>query len=120
MRIASDVQLWPYAVYEEQEELPSIFVLMGNFHSFPCTTATTNYAALRDDFSALGTVLSKHTRIMVRVLSVSVTPYRAACVREARFSMLKTKPQQRFPRASKGKVSVAAMRPPAINILSQI
>ena len=43
-----------------------MFVLMGNFQSYPATSATTDYDAVRQNFSALASVLQRHRRLVVR------------------------------------------------------
>ena len=55
------------AGFESLEQLPSLFVLMGNFHSFSCTAASTDYAAVKANFASFGMMLSQHERIMVSV-----------------------------------------------------
>ena len=43
-----------------------MFVLMGSFQSFYCNAATTDYAAVKANFTALAQLISEFTRITVR------------------------------------------------------
>ncbi len=43
-----------------------MFVLLGNFQSFSCNAASTDYAALKDNFGALAETLASFPRIRVR------------------------------------------------------
>jgi len=54
-----------FAGYETLETVPSLFVLMGNFHSYNCTATSTDYAAVRNNFASLALLLTRHTRIVV-------------------------------------------------------
>ncbi|KAK9814165.1 hypothetical protein WJX72_001491 [[Myrmecia] bisecta] len=49
--------------YEMMENVPSLFVLMGNFQSYSCASASTDYTAIRENFSSLAAALSQHRRI---------------------------------------------------------
>ncbi len=42
-----------------------MFVLMGSFQSFSCNAATTDYAAVKANFTALAQLISEFTRITV-------------------------------------------------------
>ena len=48
------------------DTVPRMFVLMGNFQSYSATSATTDYDAVRQNFSALAGVLQRHKRLVVR------------------------------------------------------
>ena len=48
------------------DTVPRMFVLMGNFQSYSATSATTDYDAIRQNFSALASVLQRHRRLAVR------------------------------------------------------
>ena len=48
-----------------------MFVLMGTFQSFSCGAATTDYAAVKANFTALAELIAGFTRIKV---SLSFTP----------------------------------------------
>ena len=55
-----------YAVgFETLQNVPSMFVFLGNFHSYSCSTISTNTKTVQDDFTNLGLLLSKHKRILV-------------------------------------------------------
>ena len=43
-----------------------MFVLMGNFQSFACSSASTDYAAIKANFGALAALLASFPRIVVR------------------------------------------------------
>ncbi|EIE23695.1 DNA polymerase epsilon, subunit B [Coccomyxa subellipsoidea C-169] len=49
--------------FEGLERVPSMFVLLGNFQSFSCNAASTDYAALKDNFGALAGTLASFPRI---------------------------------------------------------
>ena len=53
------------AGFEGLERVPSMFVLMGSFQSFSCQAATTDYAAVKANFTALAQLISSFTRIAV-------------------------------------------------------
>jgi hypothetical protein len=42
-----------------------MFVLLGNFQSFSCNAASTDYPALKDNFAALAEVIASFPRIRV-------------------------------------------------------
>ena len=44
-----------------------MFVLMGSFQSFSCNAATTDYAAVKANFTALAQLISDFARIAVRM-----------------------------------------------------
>jgi hypothetical protein len=46
-----------------------MFVLLGNFQSFACSSASTDYASVKDNFAALAALLASFPRIMVRHLA---------------------------------------------------
>ena len=48
-----------------------MFVLMGSFQSFSCNAATTDYAAVKANFTALAQLISEFTRIAVRMHQAS-------------------------------------------------
>ena len=48
------------------DSVPAVFVLMGNFQSYSATSATTDYAAIKQNFSALAAALQRHRRLTVR------------------------------------------------------
>ncbi len=50
-----------------------MFVLMGSFQSFSCNAATTDYAAVKTNFTALAQLISEFTRITVCAPRVHVT-----------------------------------------------
>ena len=57
-----------------------MFVLMGSFQSFSCSAATTDYAGVKANFTALAQLIAGFTRITVSssfVASKSLT--HAAC-----------------------------------------
>ena len=56
----------PCAGFEGLERVPSMFVLMGNFQSFACSSASTDYAAIKANFGALAALLASFPRIVVR------------------------------------------------------
>lgn len=45
-----------------------MFVLLGSFQSFACNSASTDYAAVKDNFSALADLLSGFSRIKVTTI----------------------------------------------------
>ena len=49
--------------YESMEVVPSLFVLMGNFCSYPCNLASHDFAELRGQFAQLGALIASHPRI---------------------------------------------------------
>ncbi|BDA47706.1 DNA polymerase epsilon subunit 2 [Coccomyxa sp. Obi] len=51
------------AGFEGLERVPSMFVLLGNFQSFSCNAASTNYSAVKDNFAALAELISSFPRI---------------------------------------------------------
>lgn len=51
-----------------------MFVLMGSFQSFSCNAATTDYAAVKANFTALAQLISDFTRIKVRNTLRYLTP----------------------------------------------
>jgi len=51
------------------DTVPRMFVLMGNFQSYSATSATTDYDAVRQNFSALAGVLQRHKRLVVRTFA---------------------------------------------------
>ena len=53
------------AGFEGLERVPSMFVLLGNFQSFSCNAASTDYSAVKDNFAALAEVISSFPRIKV-------------------------------------------------------
>lgn len=53
------------AGFEGLDRVPSMFVLMGSFQSFSCQAATTDYAAVKANFTALAQLISGFTRIAV-------------------------------------------------------
>ena len=53
------------AGFEGLERVPSMFVLLGNFQSFSCNAASTDYPALKDNFAALAEVIASFPRIRV-------------------------------------------------------
>ena len=55
---------WP-AGFEQLDQVPSMFVLMGSFQSFSCGAATTDYAAVKANFTALAQLITGFTRIAV-------------------------------------------------------
>lgn len=50
------------AGYEQLEELPTVMVLMGNFHS---TTCVADAAAMKENFSALAATILRFPRLQV-------------------------------------------------------
>lgn len=48
------------------ESVPGVFVLMGNFQSYSATSASTDYGAIKQNFSALAAALQRHRRLTVR------------------------------------------------------
>ncbi len=57
------------AGFESMDTVPRMFVLMGNFQSYSATSATTDYDAVRQNFTALAGVLQRHKRLVVRTLA---------------------------------------------------
>ena len=53
--------------FESLERVPSMFVLMGSFQSFSCNAATTDYAGVKANFTALAQLINDFTRISVRL-----------------------------------------------------
>jgi hypothetical protein len=47
------------------ERVPSMFVLLGSFQSYACNSASTDYAAVKDNFRALADLLAGFSRIKV-------------------------------------------------------
>ena len=68
-----------HAGFESLETVPAVFVFMGNFQSYPATSASTDYDAVKQNFSALAAVLQRHRRLVV-----SVTPHPAHTLPESR------------------------------------
>ena len=57
-----------------------MFVLMGSFQSFSCGAATSDYAAVKANFTALAQLIAGFTRITVSLsLTDSNTSDPAAC-----------------------------------------
>ena len=56
-----------HAGFESLETVPAVFVFMGNFQSYPATSASTDYDAVKQNFSALAAVLQRHRRLAVSV-----------------------------------------------------
>ncbi len=62
-----------------------MFVLMGSFQSFSCGAATTDYASVKANFTALAQLIAGFTRITVsHSLMLSNTSYPAACRHDRR------------------------------------
>ena len=61
------------AGFEGLERVPSMFVLMGNFQSYAASSASTDYAQIRDNFGALAALLAFFPRIVVRPAAASST-----------------------------------------------
>lgn len=59
--------------FEGVERVPSMFVLLGNFQSFACASASTDYAAVAENFGALAQLLASFPRIMVRMHAPTCT-----------------------------------------------
>ena len=57
--------LLPHIGFDKLDTVPSSFVLMGNFQSQPATTASTDYAAIRDQFKSLAGIISQYHRLQV-------------------------------------------------------
>jgi hypothetical protein len=71
------------AGFEELDTVPRMFVLMGNFQSYPATLATTDYDAVRQNFSALASVLQRHRRLVVQAMPLTMrmsTPRHASVI----------------------------------------
>ncbi|CAK0783094.1 hypothetical protein CVIRNUC_006289 [Coccomyxa viridis] len=49
--------------FEQLDQVPSMFVLMGSFQSFSCGAATTDYASVKANFTALAQLIAGFTRI---------------------------------------------------------
>lgn len=49
--------------YESMEVVPSLFILMGNFCSYPCNLASHDFNELREQFGHLGALIANHPRI---------------------------------------------------------
>ena len=84
-----------HAGFEGVERVPSMFVLLGNFQSYACSSASTDYAAVGDNFSALASLLAAFPRIMARACPALVLPCGAAshhesCGRHCRLCTLMT------------------------------
>lgn len=47
--------------------MPKMFVLMGDFQSYSCNTATVDHVAIRDNFRQLASLIAKHHRLRVRI-----------------------------------------------------
>ena len=45
------------------EEVPPVFVLLGDFQSFSCARANPDYRTIQENFKALSSVLGRHTQI---------------------------------------------------------
>ena len=76
------------AGFEGMDTVPRMFVLMGNFQSYSATSATTDYDAVRQNFSALASVLQRHRRLVVRPCG------RPECPRQCALSLsLRTAPE---------------------------
>ncbi len=65
------------AGFESVEEVPPVFVLLGDFQSFSCARANPDYRTIRENFKALGLVLSRHTRLKV---CLSIRHSKADCL----------------------------------------
>lgn len=59
------------AVYNEMETVPSVIVMMGNFQSYTCQAASTDYVALKEQFSSLAACLRQYSRLVVSSHGVS-------------------------------------------------
>ena len=57
------------AGFESLDRVPSMFVLMGSFQSFSCNAATTDYAGVKANFTALAQLINDFTRIAVSILT---------------------------------------------------
>ena len=68
-------QLVHVAGFEGLERVPSMFVLMGSFQSFSCNAATTDYAAVKANFTALAQLISEFTRITVHAHQMPPTTH---------------------------------------------
>jgi len=55
------------AGFESLDRVPSMFVLMGSFQSFSCNAATTDYAGVKANFTALAQLINDFTRISVSI-----------------------------------------------------
>ena len=56
--------------FESLETVPAVFVFMGNFQSFSATSASTDYDAIKQNFSALAAVLQRHRRLVVSLCNL--------------------------------------------------
>ncbi|KAK9841094.1 hypothetical protein WJX84_008604 [Apatococcus fuscideae] len=49
--------------FESLEEVPPVFVLLGDFQSFSCARANPDYRTIQENFKALSLVLARHVRL---------------------------------------------------------
>ncbi|KAK9848386.1 hypothetical protein WJX84_000167 [Apatococcus fuscideae] len=49
--------------FESMEEVPPVFVLLGDFQSFSCARVNPDYRIIQENFKALSSVLGRHTRL---------------------------------------------------------
>ena len=47
------------------EEVPPVFILLGDFQSFSCARANPDYRTIQENFKALSSVLGRHVRLKV-------------------------------------------------------
>ncbi|KAH7836794.1 hypothetical protein Vadar_005767 [Vaccinium darrowii] len=50
--------------YEDEDVVPSLFVLMGNFCSHPCNLSFNSFSSLRVQFGKLGQMIGAHKKLM--------------------------------------------------------
>ena len=60
-----------------------MFVLMGSFQSFSCGAATTDYASVKANFTALAQLIARFTRITVRLSFIHGFQYLWPCSMQA-------------------------------------
>ena len=53
------------AGYDGLDEVPPLFIFMGDFHSFSCKSATCRYAAMKENFARLAALLSQFQQLQV-------------------------------------------------------
>lgn len=53
------------AGFEEMDQVPKMFVLMGDFQSYSCNTASVDHVAIRDNFRQLASLIAKYHRLRV-------------------------------------------------------
>ena len=52
---------------------------MGNFSSQPVTTASTDYAAIKEQFKSLANIISQYPRLQVRIMHTQAIDHPHIC-----------------------------------------